>query len=141
MSPRRRTARARVIAAAAGAVVAGGMLWGATGYVSGGNGKGDLAPQQEFFVGKTAALRDPTPFLLPDASPSHRRDLYVQHLGSDPARGWVAFSAFAPDQTDRSCFLKWRSAWFEAPCTAPPSPATGTALTRYPSRLADGRLY
>ena len=128
-------------AAVLGALVAGGMLWGATVYVSRGHGKGDLAPQQEFFVGKTKALADRTPFLLPDASPARRRDLYVQHLGSDLTKGWLAFSALAPGQTDRSCFLKWRSAHFEDPCTGDTFPPDGTGLTMYATRLDDGRLY
>jgi len=117
------------------------MLWAATVYVSRGHGKGDLAPQQEFFLGKTKALVDRTPFLLPDASPSHARDLYVQHLGSDQESGWLAFSALAPDQADRECFLTWASGRFEDPCSHATFPADGTGLTQYHVRLDDGRLY
>ena len=117
------------------------MLWAATVYVSRGHGKGDLAPRQEFFVGKTARLVGRTPFLLPDASPSHRRDLYVQHLGSDREAGWLAVSAFAPGQTDRRCFLTWTAGHFEDPCTGATFPADGSGLARYATRVDDGRLY
>ena len=117
------------------------MLWVATVYVSHGHGKGDLAPQQEFFVGKTAAIVDRTPFLLPDASPNHRRDVYIQHLGGNRDRGWVALGALAPGQTDRECFLGWRRGHFEDPCTHATFPATGAGLTSYPTRVDRGRLY
>ena len=130
-----------MVASVLGAVIASAMLWGATVYVSKGHGKGDLAPRQEFFVGKTAALVDRTPFLLPDASPAHRRDVYIQHLGRDEATGWLVLAALAPGQTDRSCHLKWRGDRFEDPCTSATFPADGTGLTTYPSRVADGRHY
>ena len=129
------------MAAVAGAIAATAMLWVATVYVSHGHGKGDLAPQQEFFVGKTAALVGHTPFLLPDASPAHRRDVYVQHLGREQAQGWLVFAALAPGQTDRSCHLQWRGDEFEDPCTQARFPADGTGLTAYRTRVADGRLY
>ena len=117
------------------------MLWVATVYVSNGHGKGDLAPQQEFFVGKTAALVDQTPFLLPDASPKHERDVYIQHLGRNQATGWLALAARAPGQDDRSCHLQWRDGRFEDPCTHATFPADGTGLTSYPTRVEKGRLF
>ena len=129
------------MAAIAGAIAATAVLWAATVYVSRGHGKGDLAPQQEFFLGRTEALVDRTPFLLPDASPSHSRDLYVQHLGSDPDAGWLAFSALAPGQTDRECFLKASGDGFRDPCTSATFPADGAGLTQYHVRVADGRVY
>jgi hypothetical protein len=129
------------VAAVAGAIAAAAMLWVATVYVSHGHGKGDLAPRQEFFVGKTAHLLGQTPFLLPDASPAHRRDVYVQHLGRNPATGWLVFAALAPGQTDRACHLKYRHGRFEDPCTAATFPTDGTGLTRYRTHVTDGRLY
>jgi hypothetical protein len=130
-----------VWAAVLGALAAGAMLWVATVYVSRGNGKGDLAPQQEFFVGKAESLADRTPFLLPDASPSHRRDVYIQHLGDDLDTGWLALGALAPGQTDRECFLKVRGDHFEDPCTDATFPEDGTGLTAYPTEVRDGRVY
>ena len=43
MSPRRRTARSRIVASALALAIAVGLLWLATVYVSRGHGKGDLA--------------------------------------------------------------------------------------------------
>src|SRR5690349_17915504 len=111
MSPRRRTARARVVASVLGVVVAGALVWGATAYVSRGHGKGQLAAQRDYDAGRieslAAEIAERGPFLVADASPSRRRDIYVQHLGSVVEKGWVVVSAFAPDQTDRECFLRW----------------------------------
>jgi hypothetical protein len=129
------------VAAVAGAIAATAMLWVATVYVSHGHGKGDLAPQQEFFVGKTEALVERTPFLLPDASPAHRRDVYIQHLGPDQGDGWHVFAALAPGQTDRTCHLRYRNGRFEDPCTHATFPRDGAGLTAYPTRVDDGRLY
>lgn len=123
-------------------VVAAGLLWTTTAYVAGGHGKGDLAPQREFFLGKAAALIDRVPFLLPDASPSHSRDVYIQHTGSLLGTGWLALGALAPGQTDRECFLVFRNHRFEDPCTSKAYPADGTGLTSYPTRVdAKGRVY
>ena len=116
------------------------MLWVATLYVSHGHGKGDLAPQQEFFIGKTNRLPQ-TPFLLPDASPAHRRDVYVQHLGPNEGVGWYVFAALAPGQTDRACHVKYRNGRFEDPCTHATFPRDGTGLTQYRTHVTDGRLY
>jgi hypothetical protein len=129
----------------AGVVVAGAMLWATTAYVAGGHGKGDLAPRQEFEAGRTAALtkvidRD-GPFLLPDASPAHDRDLYIQHLGADESAGWLAIAARAPGQTNRSCFLLWTGRVFRDPCTKRSFPGNGAGLTQYPTRVANHRLY
>jgi hypothetical protein len=140
MSPRRRTATARVWAAVLFVVLVGAMLWGTTVYVSRGHGKGQLAARAEFSV-RTAAIADDVPFLLPDASPARRRDVYIQHVGRSEDEGWLAFSAYAPGQTRRDCHLRWTGARFEDPCTGAHFPPDGTGLTSYPTRVTDGRLY
>ena len=142
MSPRRRTARARVWAAVLGVVLAGGLLWTLTVLIS----NRTVTPRgpftaDEFAVGRVASIADRVPFLLPDASPGRKRDIYVQHLGSDLDRGWLAFSALAPGQTDRSCFLRWTGERFEDPCTQATFPPDGTGLTKYPTRVENARLY
>ena len=139
MSPRRRTGRQRVAAAVAFVIVAGAMLVVATLYVSRGHGKGQLAPTGTFTV-RTAAIRDEVPFLLPDASPAHRRDLYIQHIGSSDLRGWLAFSAYAPGQSRRDCHLRWTGSAFRDPCTGDEFPANGSGLTQYTVHVSDGRL-
>lgn len=125
--------------------MAAGLGWGATIWVSNGNGKGDLAPTGEFSVGSTdrlaAEIDDRGPFLLPDASPAHQRDLYIQHLGKDLDLGWWALGALAPGQTDRECFVVWTGDEFEDPCTGKTYPPDGDGLTKYANRVTDGTLY
>lgn len=130
--------------AAVGVVVAVALLWVVTVLIS----NRTVRPRgpfeaDEFRVGHTSALVDRVPFLLPDASPSRSRDIYIQHLGEHETEGWLAFSAFAPGQTDRACFLRWDGVQhFTDPCTGDQFPANGDGLTQYPVRLDDDdRLY
>lgn len=62
--------------------------------------------------------------------------LYVQHLGSDPARGWLAFGAHDPGQPP-TCFVMWRPAThdFVDPCNKAVYPADGTGLDQYATRV------
>ena len=125
-----------------GVVFAGGLLWTVTVLIS----NRTVTPRgpftaDEFTVGRVASIADRVPFLLPDASPGHTRDIYVQHLGSELDRGWLAFAALAPGQTDRSCFLRWTGEHFEDPCTHATFPPNGTGLTKYATRVGNGRLY
>ena len=145
MSPRRRTARSRVVAAIAAVVVAASLLWLLTVLIS----NRTVTPRgpfeaDEFEVGRASALADRVPFLLADASPSRTRDIYVQHLGADEEEGWLAFAAYAPGQTERDCFLRWSTAdeEFRDPCTDETFPADGDGLTHYPTRVDDdGRVH
>jgi hypothetical protein len=49
------------------------------------------------------AAGDGLPALFPDLV-SRDRNIFVQHTGSDPEEGWVAFGAFDPD--DPSCAVE-----------------------------------
>jgi hypothetical protein len=64
------------------------------------------------------------------------RDIYVQHVGNDAAKGWLAFEAHAPGQP-RRCQLVWRQASgeFEDPCTKAKFPFDGKGLTHYPTEV------
>jgi len=145
MSPRRRTARARVVVAVVAVVLGGLLLWGVTVYAARGKGKGDLEIKSEFRVGHAAALVDQVPFLLPDATPGRSVDIYIQHDPGQPVdAGWLAFSARAPGQDDRRCNLVYseEDEVFRDPCTDAEFPASGEGLTHYPTRLDDDdRLY
>jgi hypothetical protein len=125
-------------------VAAGSLLWVLTVLISNRtvSPRGPFA-SDEFRVGHVEELVDRVPFLLPDASPSQRRDIYVQHLGDDVEEGWLAFAAYAPGQTDRECFLRWDGVQhFTDPCTERQFPAAGEGLQRYPTRVdEDGRLH
>jgi hypothetical protein len=136
------------VAAAVLAVVLAAVLVGvATAYVSRGHGRGQLAAQREFSAGRVdslaAEIAERGPFLVADASPSRRRDIYVLHTGPDEEAGWVVVSAFAPGQTDRECFLRWdrEAEGFTDPCTDESFPASGRDLHHYPTEVRDGRLY
>jgi len=99
-----------------------------------------------FEVGRTdrlsAEIAERGPFLFADASPNRSRDVYIQHLGGDdPDEGWVAIGARAPDQADRTCFLRPEDDGFVDPCSGERYPADGSGLTRYPTEVEDGRVF
>jgi hypothetical protein len=60
------------------------------------------------------------------------RDIYLQHVGSDPMTGWLAFEARAPG-APRTCVLQWVDAQnhFRDPCGAKIYPADGAGLVHY----------
>jgi hypothetical protein len=136
-----------VVAAVLAVVLAAVLVGVATAYVSRGHGRGQLAAQREYSAGRVdslaAEIAERGPFLVADASPSRRRDIYVLHAGSDETAGWVVVSAFAPGQTDRSCFLRWdpSAEGFQDPCTGSSYDADGPDLHHYPTAVRDGRLY
>jgi len=90
-------------------------------------------------VGRASVLARPIakagPILLQDLL-SHQRDLYVQHLGTDPAKGWSAFEAHAPG-APRRCQVRWdeTQAVFRDPCDGRTYPADGAGLTAYPTTV------
>lgn len=71
------------------------------------------------------------PLLFSDVS-SGSRDIYLQHIGSDPKEGWLAFDA-RPNGTGRECTLRWNNSAknFTNPCTNETVSAEGTGLTQY----------
>ena len=60
------------------------------------------------------------------------RDIYVQHLGTEPREGWMTFDAYATG-SDRTCQLQWRHSRkvFVDPCDDKVYPADGTGLVHY----------
>lgn len=88
-----------------------------------------------------AEIDDRGPFLLPDASPNRSRDVYVQHQGTSPGRGWSAFAARAPGEDDRHCTLQWTGSEFADPCSGTHFPPDGTGLRRYPTRVEKGKVF
>ena len=61
-----------------------------------------------------------------------QKDIYLQHQGGDPNKGWLAFDAHAPGQP-RTCVLQWvpASSQFRDPCTTTTYPGDGTGLPHY----------
>jgi hypothetical protein len=60
------------------------------------------------------------------------RDIYVQHIGSDPKTGWIAFESHANSEP-RTCQLRWRRSThdFLDPCSKEVVPADGAGLVHY----------
>lgn len=75
------------------------------------------------------------PVLLPDVA-NGARDVYLQHVGDDPATGWLVFDARRPG-TDRQCTLTWVGNGFEDPCDGSSVPADGGDLRAYDVSVND----
>lgn len=84
-----------------------------------------------------AEITDRGPILYSDVA-GGSRDIYLNHIGKDPATGWHAFSAQQPG-AERDCYLTWDSEaeQFVDPCDGATFPADGAGLTRYPVYLRD----
>ena len=103
-------------------------------------GRGDVKLKnlgdQEFRAGRTDSLGDEIaahgPFLLPDLSAGHTRDIYLQHLGDK----WFAIAA-----GPRNCTIQWTGTGFRDPCSGATYPADGAGLTRYTTRVDGVALY
>jgi len=70
------------------------------------------------------------------------RDIYVQHLDDDPDEGWVAFSAFDPDDPTCRVVIDREAAELESTCEGGRTyPLDGRGLRYYPTSVEDGDLY
>jgi hypothetical protein len=94
--------------------------------------------EQEFAVGRdTAIAAEITSVRRPLLFPPLRGSivLYVQHLGDDPTKGWLAFNAQPPGQTG-PCLVTWRDATKDlVDCHGTHYPADGTGLEQYAVRV------
>jgi hypothetical protein len=82
------------------------------------------------------------PVLFPDVSANRSRDIFVQHLGTDPKTGWLAFDAREAG-APRECFLDWKAdrQLFVDRCDGSVIPADGTGLRQYPAVVnANGKV-
>jgi hypothetical protein len=63
-----------------------------------------------------------------------KRDIWVQHIGGDATKGWLAFEAHAPGQP-RRCDVEWHQdrGEFEDECTHVTYPVDGKGLVQYPT--------
>jgi hypothetical protein len=68
-------------------------------------------------------------------------DIYVQHLGTDTAHGWLAFEAHRPGAL-RRCVAVWQPPQraFVDSCDHVTYPADGTGLEHYAVTVAGGKL-
>jgi hypothetical protein len=94
---------------------------------------------QEFDIGKASVFASDVARLGPLKFQALRGslDLYVQHLGTDPTKGWLAFEAHPADEA-RTCVLRWQPAahQFSDPCANRLFPADGAGLAHYAVRLS-----
>lgn len=87
-------------------------------------------------VAREVAERGPVLF----KDPLNRdREIYLQHLGDDPDKGWVAVSAYA-SRVSIECLLRWDAGKgrFVDPCTRRTYPPDGEGLTTYPAPVSGG---
>jgi len=141
---RRRQGTAFVTTAAVAVIVAVGITVTLIELASSGTVKNHLGTPT-FIVGRTRdfapSIAAQGPLLIPDPL-GHDRNIYLQHLGPDPALGWVTILAAAPNEPAR-CVLAWQQSAddFRDPCSAATYPADGDGLVRYPTTvLPSGRV-
>jgi hypothetical protein len=103
--------------------------------IASGKGKVDVSNlgDKDYWAGNADRLaarivKDKRPFLIPDASPNHAKDIYLQHIGASDTEGWLAI-----DAGPRRCSLQWdeQGLQFVDPCTGATHPPDGSDLTRY----------
>ena len=70
------------------------------------------------------------------------RHLFVQHLGDEPDEGWVAFSAFDPDDPTCPVLIDREDKILVNECDESVTyPLDGEGLRQYPVSVEDGRIY
>ena len=136
--PRRRSDRykAVLIGSIAAVLTAVVVIWLVVRYASQNPDDVNLA-RRTFPVGKATRLAEEIdergPFLFKDPLTSRAgRELYLQHIGDDVKKGWVAIEAYAPDAPrEVRCVLRWTGDGFDDPCSERSFEADGEGLIRY----------
>lgn len=81
------------------------------------------------------------PFLYQDLV-GNDRHLFVQHVGDDPDEGWVAFSAFDPDEPSCAIEIDREEKILVNACDRSERyPLDGDGLRFYPVSIEGGRIY
>lgn len=89
-------------------------------------------------------IADRGPLLIADAAGGDR-DVYVQHIGDDPEKGWLVFAA-RPVDVGRDCTLVWDAEaeelfFDDTDCPDDRFPADGEGLKQYPVTIdEDGNM-
>jgi hypothetical protein len=115
--------------------VLAGLLWLVAAHLAHNAQKLDVRLGAKVFdVGRAADVADSitsgrAPLAFPDPRPGGDRDIFVNHLDTDPTKGWVAFEARPPGEP-RRCNLVPRpgAARLTDPCTGTTFPLDGTGL-------------
>lgn len=80
------------------------------------------------------------PILYPDLV-GRDRNLFVQHLGDDPDKGWVTFSAFDPDDPTCAIEIEREAKLLVNACDPEVTyPLDGQGLRFYPTVVDGGRV-
>lgn len=80
---------------------------------------------------------------LPFQDPRGDRDVYLQHTGDDPEKGWVLVLAYPEGREgEKKCAITWDAEReeFRSPCTGFTHPPDGTGLTTFPAPVEDGKV-
>ena len=81
------------------------------------------------------------PFLYQDLVGSDRH-LFVQHVGDDEEKGWIAFGAFDPDDPSCAVHIDREAKVLVNGCDESVTyPLDGEGLKHYPVSVEDGRIY
>ena len=140
-----------VSVAVVGVVIALGTAFLVAGLASRGDVEVRLGDDR-FDAGRTENLaeiiaEDGQPILFPDPA-NFSRAIYIDHVGDDPDAGWLALSAFVPEQPE--CTLVFDPDAGELvigddqPETCDRSltfPRSGAGLRTFPTEVEDGRLF
>ena len=101
---------------------------------------------QTFQGGRTTRIANDIakrgPILYSDVSGRKDRDMILQHIGSDPAKGWHAFLA-APLSKPRDCTWRWapKDNHFVASCDEKlTAPADGAGLPKFKVTVTGGHI-
>jgi hypothetical protein len=87
-------------------------------------------------------IADNGPIIYTDVSGRKDRDLILQHLGTDPTKGWYAFAAQPADRS-RDCTWSWKpdESQFRATCDdALTAPKDGKGLVQYKVSVKDNAV-
>jgi hypothetical protein len=139
-----------VSVAVVGVVLALGTAFLVAGLASRGDVEVRLGDDR-FDAGRTENLAriiesDGQPILFPDPA-NFSRAIYVDHAGADPQAGWLAVSAFVPDQPECTLVFDPDAGQYVIGDEQPEScdrsttfPRSGAGLRAFPAEVDDGRL-
>lgn len=144
--------RSALLVGATGVVVAL-LLGGMVVWLASTSDQVDIAlGDTDFDAGSITAISreidDRGPILYSDVGSGGSRDIILQHLGSDPEEGWLAFSARRTEDP-RDCFLQWDGDAAEFVLTSTTDTAcepvtvdeAGTGLEQYRVEIRDGTIH
>lgn len=103
---------------------------------------GDQTFQAGSAEDKAELIAKDGPILYGDVSGRKDRDMILQHIGTNPEKGWYAFLA-APLDKGRDCTWIWQpdEELFRAKCDEDlTAPADGKGLPQFPVKVVDGQL-